>query len=33
LLLRKKSVEQLFEGYSYYAKEGAGKEPKEKAKK
>ena len=26
LLLRKKSVEQLFEGYSYYAKEIAPKE-------
>ena len=33
LLLRKKSVEQLFEGYSYYAKEGVGKEVKEKVKK
>lgn len=33
LLLRKKSVEQLFEGYSYYCKEGVVKETKEKQRK
>lgn len=34
LLLRKKSVEELFEGYTYYAKEPpVHKEPKEKHRK